>query len=45
LFTDFIAIYAGETEEEANQILKEAREDFSQAILKKMTASYVLVDM
>jgi hypothetical protein len=45
LLTDYIAIYAGETEEEANRILKEAREDFSQAILKKMTASYVLVDM
>ncbi|HEX8246558.1 MAG TPA: hypothetical protein VF599_00110 [Pyrinomonadaceae bacterium] len=45
LFTDFIAIYAGETEEEANQILKEAREDFSQAVLKKMTANYERLEM
>lgn len=45
LFMDYIAIYAGETEEEANQILKEAREDFSQAILKKMTANYERLEM
>jgi hypothetical protein len=45
LYTDYIAIYAGETEEEANQILKEAREDFSQAILKKMTANYERLEM
>jgi len=45
LLTDYIAIYAGATEEEANQILKEAREDFSQAILKKMTASYERLEM
>jgi hypothetical protein len=45
LYTDYIAIYAGETEEEANQILKEAREDFSQATLKKMTANYERLEM
>lgn len=45
LFMDYIAIYAGETEEEANQILKEAREDFAQAALKKMTANYTLLEM
>jgi hypothetical protein len=45
LYMDFIAIYAGETEEEANQILKEAREDFSQATLKKMTANYERLEM
>ncbi len=45
LYMDYIAIYAGETEEEANQILKEAREDFSQAILKKMTANYERLEM
>lgn len=45
LFMDYIAIYAGETEEEANRILKEAREDFSQAILKKMTANYERLEM
>lgn len=45
LFMDYIAVYAGETEEEANQILKEAREDFSQAILKKMTANYERLEM
>ena len=45
LFMDYIAIYAGETEEEANQILKEAREDFSEATLKKMTANYARLEM
>ncbi|HEX8736341.1 MAG TPA: hypothetical protein VF721_13515 [Pyrinomonadaceae bacterium] len=45
LYMDYIAIYAGETEEEANQILKEAREDFSQATLKKMTANYERLEM
>lgn len=45
LYMDYIAIYAGETEAEANQILKEAREDFSQAVLKKMTANYERLEM
>lgn len=45
LYMDYIAVYAGETEEEANQILKEAREDFSQATLKKMTANYERLEM
>ncbi|HEX9963090.1 MAG TPA: hypothetical protein VGB00_19305 [Pyrinomonadaceae bacterium] len=45
LFMDYIAVYAGETEEEAQKMLDDAREEFPQAVIKKMTANYERLEM
>ncbi|HEX8367347.1 MAG TPA: hypothetical protein VF604_02170 [Pyrinomonadaceae bacterium] len=45
LFMDYIAVYAGETEEEANRLLEDVREEFPRATVKKMTADYERLEM
>ena len=44
LYMDYIAVYAGETSEEANKLLNELREKFPQAEIKKMTANYTQLE-
>jgi hypothetical protein len=45
LFMDYIAVYAGETEAEANQLLDDVREEFPEATVRKMTANYERLEM
>lgn len=45
LYTDYIAIYAGATEAEAQEILEGIRTDYPQAEIKKMKAHYELLEM
>lgn len=40
LYMDYIAVFAGETLEEANKLLGELRGKFPQAEVKQMTANY-----
>lgn len=42
--TDFIAVYAGETAEEANQLLEEVKTKFPGAVVKRMTANWQLIE-
>jgi hypothetical protein len=40
LYTDYIAIYAGETADEANRLLNEIKAKFPKAAVKRMTATW-----
>ncbi len=44
LISNFIAIYAGATEVEANALLGELRAGFPRAVIKRMTASYEQIE-
>ena len=44
LISNFIAIYAGDTEDEANALLAELRSSFPQAVVKRMTVNYEQID-
>ncbi len=44
LYMDYIAIYAGTTPQEANQLLETLRGDFPNAEVKKMTANWELME-
>src|SRR5919199_395434 len=44
LYTDYIAVYAGETAEEAGRLLNEVKAEFPNAALKRMKASWSLIE-
>ena len=44
LYMDYIAVYAGVTKEEADEIYKAVRADFPQAEVKRMTAEYSQIE-
>lgn len=43
-YMNYIAIYAGDTPEEANQLFNEVKAKFPKAEIKKMTANWSLID-
>lgn len=45
LYTDYIAVYAGGSEEEGKNLLETIRRDYPKAELKKMTAVYQRIEM
>ncbi len=44
LIYNFIAVYAGETQEEANALLAEVRAKFPKAVVKRMTVNWDLIE-
>jgi hypothetical protein len=44
LYMDYIAVYAGETADEAKQLIDELRVKFPKAEIKKMTANYSKIE-
>ena len=44
IYMDYIAVYAGETAAEAARLLKEVKAEFPDAQVKRMTASWSLID-
>lgn len=44
LISTFIAVYAGKSSEEANEFLGNVQTVFPKAALKRMTASYEIID-
>jgi hypothetical protein len=44
LYMDFIAVYAGETAAEAARLLREVKAEFPDATVKRMTASWSLIE-
>lgn len=44
LIGEFLAIYAGPTKEDADKLLQQVKADFPKAMVKRMTASYELID-
>jgi hypothetical protein len=44
LYMDYIAVYAGETPEEADRLLGEVKAEFPNALIKRMTANWSLIE-
>ena len=44
LYTDYIAVYAGESADEAGRFLKEVKASFPNATAKRMTATWSLIE-
>jgi hypothetical protein len=44
VYNEYVAVYAGETQEEADQLLDEIKTKFPKAVVKKMTANWELID-
>ena len=44
LVANFVAIYAGDTQDEADVLLNELRAEFPRAVVKRMTASYEQIE-